>query len=388
MKILVVSHSVIGNDNGVGRVHNELIAEYKKDGHEVDKVDYLNFYPHGQNHLDRIFGKTIGQKAFRFLKENAYKYDVIDANSECIISPKEEINFKGLLFLRSHGARPLGERAEKIEKVAKEIKKEKATRSIKTRIGSFLRSFYKRQTIEEYYSSLKYADLVHCLSTAEYDFFINLGIPSNRMIFIPNGMPTVTLNSLRVIGEDRKRNPKIVSFIAGWRIMKGVKDWKEIAQSLIQIKEFKQILLLGTSWPEEWVKSDFDTQTLPFIKIVTYFKPGQLPLLLKDVRVGIFTSYTEGFCFAVIEQLAAGIPVVAYKVSGVVDVLSQVDSSLLFEPGDTQSLMTKAKFLLEMGDEEYEVLSRKCIEVSKRYALEALAPKYLQTFENFLTGNQ
>jgi glycosyltransferase involved in cell wall biosynthesis len=388
MKILVVSHSVIGNDNGVGRVHNELIAEYRKDGHEVDKIDYLNFYPKGQNHFDKIFGQTIGEKTFKYLKKNAYKYDVIDANSECIISSKEEINFKGLLFLRSHGARALGERAEKIEKVAKEIKKEKATRTIKTRVGSFLRSLYRGQTIKEYYFSLKYADLVHCLSMAEFDFFKSVGIPTNRIIFIPNGMPAATLNSLQLIGEQRKLNPKIVSFIAGWRIMKGVKDWKEIGHSLIQIRGFKQILLLGTSWPEDWVKKDFESEALPFVKIVTYFKPAQLPLLLKDVRVGIFTSYTEGFCFAVIEQLAAGIPVVAYKVSGVVDVLSQVDSSLLFEPGDIGSLIAKAKQLLEMGNEEYQVLSRKCIEVSKRYALEALAPKYLQTFKNFLTANQ
>src|SRR4051812_32309751 len=103
MKILIISHGVICSTNGIGRVHLELMKEYGKAGHLVDKIDYSDFYPKGQNHLNKIFDETIEKKVLKYLKKNAAKYDVIDANSECINYPKEAFGFKGLLFLRSHG---------------------------------------------------------------------------------------------------------------------------------------------------------------------------------------------------------------------------------------------------------------------------------------------
>ena len=131
---------------------------------------------------------------------------------------------------------------------------------------------------------------------------------------------------------------------------------------------------------EDIVKKDFDAETYPFLKITSKFKPDQLPTLLKDVKVGIFTSYMEGFGYAVLEKLASGIPVVAYDVPGISDFLLQVDSSLLFEPGDINGLVDKVKYLLEMQGDEYQTLSKKCITVSKKYVLEDVAPLFLNAY--------
>ena len=385
MKILIVSSGVINNNNGLGRVHYELKMQYERAGHKVDKIDYTDFYPKGQNHYGKIFGKSISRKIVEFLRENAFHYDVIDANLEDIIYPKEYYGFKGVLFLRSHGLRPLGENAEKIDYISKIIKDNRESKSFKTHIGSALRAFYKKPTIKHFYLSIKYGDLFHCLNEAEYNFLINLGIARDRIVFIPNGIPAKTLNELELSSKNRSCNPKIVSFLAAWRIMKGIKDWRGISTSLIQIKDFNKILLLGTSWPKSLVIKDFDVEALRFIEVVTTFKPHELPELLEDVKVGIFTSYTEGFCFALIEQLAAGIPVVAYNIQGVEDVLKEVDPTLLIDRGNIQLLVKKAKFILDMDNEEYKKLSQRCIQISKRYALENLVPLYLESFEKIIS---
>jgi len=137
--------------------------------------------------------------------------------------------------------------------------------------------------------------------------------------------------------------------------------------------------------PEEYVKKYFDSDLYPFLKIVPKFKPDQLPALLKDVKVGVFTSYMEGFGYAVLEKLASGIPVVAYNVPGVSDFLLQIDKSLLVEPGNIKQLVDKATELLQMKENEYELLSIKCIEVSKQYALEQIVPMFLEAYKKGLT---
>ena len=89
----------------------------------------------------------------------------------------------------------------------------------------------------------------------------------------------------------------------------------------------------------------------------------------------------EGFGFAVLEQLAAGIPVIAYNVPGVSDMLSQIDPSLLVTPGDIEQLTSTVKTVLALNSSDYQELSQKCIQVSKNYILENLALKYLEVFE-------
>ena len=46
------------------------------------------------------------------------------------------------------------------------------------------------------------------------------------------------------------------------------------------------------------------------------FEEADLPSLLADCAVALFPSYVEGFGLAVLEQLAAGLPTIAYDVPG------------------------------------------------------------------------
>ncbi|MVN22240.1 glycosyltransferase family 4 protein [Mucilaginibacter arboris] len=386
MKILIVSHGVINNDSGLGRVHYELIQEYKKAGHLVEKVDYSDLYPKGQNKFQRVFGSSFTEKLLNYLQKNAFKYNVIDANFENVAFPKESFGFKGVLFVRSHGIRPLYiVAAEKIERYAKVLEAEgKAKKSIKGIAGSYIRSLYKDLTLEDFEASLKYADVVHCLNTHEYEYFIKNGVEKNKLVFIPNGLPQHVLTGLYLDPSVRKKNNAIISFLGSWSFVKGIKDWRSISNFLIKNSELKEIHILGCVVSEDMVKSDFDDSVFNLLKITSTFKPNQLSYLLEKTKVGVFPSYMEGFGFAVLEQLAAGIPVVAYNIPGVADMLNQVDPTLLIEPGKIENLVEKVKYLLNLNEDAYERLSNKCIEVSKRYILENLAPVYLQTFENSL----
>ena len=259
MNILIVSHGIINNYTGLGRVHLELMEEYKKAGHHVEKVDYADLFPKGQNKFQRIFESSFTEKLFKYLQKHASKYNVIDANFENVPFSKSSFNFQGLVFIRSHGIRPLSMAAEKIEVYTKALEVEGSKkRTIRNVIGSYIRSFYKDLTLEDFNNTLKYADIVHCLNTCEYDYFVKQGIDKSRLIFIPNGLPEAFLRSLYLHPQIRQNNPNEVSFISSWRLLKGVKDWRQIANKLIDDNTITQINIIGSGLTPEMVKQDFD----------------------------------------------------------------------------------------------------------------------------------
>ncbi len=77
--------------------------------------------------------------------------------------------------------------------------------------------------------------------------------------------------------------------------------------------------LLGTSgmFPSaDDVQRCFPRDLRRYVEVVPTYDPAELPGLLADCAMGFFPSYLEGFAFAVLEMLAASLPVVAYDVPG------------------------------------------------------------------------
>lgn len=382
LKILLVANGVMTNQLGVLKVHYELKEEYERQGHIVDVLDFSVIYPKGLNAFTKIFGQLYTYKFWKYLKSNAYKYDVIDANNECIVYPKETYGFKGVLLVRSHGMRPVYLLAEKIKSYNDELIKERSNVKFKTRIGNIYRSLQKDVGLNEFYASIKYADLVHCLNQAEYDFLLNYGLPKEKLLLIPNGLLDDLIYKYNLVNNKDKRNS--LCFIGAWTIRKGVKDFNKIISAIRSKIDVENVFLLGGQYPEEYIKKDFSENNQMILKIYPYFKPPEIPNYIKTCKVGIFPSYLEGFGLAIVEQLACGIPVVAYKIPGPTDILTSLDETLLIEPGDTEAFTKKVNDILGLDKVQYEILSEKCKQESKKYLLSIISKSFLDAYRKGL----
>jgi len=80
---------------------------------------------------------------------------------------------------------------------------------------------------------------------------------------------------------------------------------------------------------------------------VPHFDPDDLPELLSRATVGICPSYFEAFGFSVLEMLAAGIPVVAYRSPGPTVMLSD---EYLVPRGDRKEMSRRVLSLLQDAD--------------------------------------
>ena len=74
-----------------------------------------------------------------------------------------------------------------------------------------------------------------------------------------------------------------------------------------------QFLFLGTMFDETVVRADLGGDNSTQIFCRPAFAARDLPLLIADCVMGVFPSHVEGFGLALLEQLAAGLPTVAYN---------------------------------------------------------------------------
>jgi glycosyltransferase involved in cell wall biosynthesis len=384
LRILIVAQGYMTNTLGVLKVHYDLKEAYEEQGHLVDVLDFSVVYPSGFTTFNKIFGKLYTYRFWKYLKNHAYKYDVIDANYECIPYPKKSFGFKGVLLVRSHGIKPIYYKAEKIESYKKALTAERTNIKFKTRIGNIYRSLQKDTGLKELFASVKYADLVHCLNSEEYDYYLNYGISKEKLLLIGNGLPDKfiqTFNTEKVIDKTNA-----LSFIGSWTIRKGIKDFDQILTNIRLRVEIKAFYLLGGCYPEGHVKKDFDVSNHDVLKIVPNFEPEDLPNYIRTCKVGLFPSFVEGFGLAVVEQLACGIPVVAYKVPGPTDILISLDETLLIEPGNHVAFAKKVIEILQLDEIKYNELSERCKQESRKYLLSTISKRFLEAYTTFLNN--
>jgi glycosyltransferase involved in cell wall biosynthesis len=84
---------------------------------------------------------------------------------------------------------------------------------------------------------------------------------------------------------------------------------------------------------------------------------SDVPRLLRGVRVLLHTCEVEGFGLAIVEAMAAGLPVVAPRVGGPSEIVDDQVTGLLYEPGDVGEAARHVERLLR-APEEAEAMGR------------------------------
>lgn len=303
---------------------------------------------------------------------------MIDANFNCIPYPKSAYNYKGIVVYRSHGLQPLYRQIEQSAPYKRMESFDSNKISLKTRLGNLYRFLQKKDGDYELFNSIKHADIVHALNQAEYNYFVDYGIPPERVFLIPNGVPDEQINILQDITICKKR--KELSFIGSWTLRKGIKDLNSIIAEVHKQTTLEQINLLGGGEMLQ-TNSFFEPRFHPLLRLIPQFSQNELPELLKQTKVGIFPSYAEGFGLAILEQLALGIPVVAYHIPGPADILQPLNEGLLIKPGDKAAFGKKVVELLNLPEENYVELSVKCRERAKFFKMSTISRQFINIYQ-------
>ena len=363
---------------GAARVWIEMAAEWSKAGHVVDKFCLTDAFPvaTASPPLAALRLMMFPFRARKFVRRHAERFDVIDALVGTLPFPKKSVRFRGLLVARSVGLFHL---YEKFERTAA---KRWPPPSKGKLLGRIFYSFFNKRARAASQASVRNCDLLNLPNSDELLCLRDEMKSTKAAVVLPYGLSPARRQALRdaaAAAEVRWRKKK-VCFLGMWSTRKGAKDWREIIQRIRTNVPDASFVFLGTMTENHNVLADLDPAMASFVEIVPQFEPDELPQLLSDCAVGAFPSYVEGFGLAVVEQLAAGIPTVAYAAPGPRDILQDRLPELLVPPGDIAAFSEKVIEIFGNDLGAYQALGDRSAETAARFSWPDIARKTVDQY--------
>jgi glycosyltransferase involved in cell wall biosynthesis len=354
---------------GAARVWIELGKEWEKAGHQVERFCLTDAFPKNRNsRLSSAVRQILFPlRAATYVRRNRGRFDVIDSLIGCLTASKASLGFEGLLVARSVGLYQL------YDKFLERSRSLSPPQPKGRWFGPILHSFLAWRARKDSDKSVRHCDLLNVPNEEEKsELETDLEVRAH-IIVEPYGLTHEFRSALAAAAAPAAARlaQRTICFIGMWTPRKGSLDWPKIIALVRRRHPTAKFIFLGTMFEERVVRADVG----PDQEVVCHrhFTEEELPLLLARCTVALFPTYIEGFGLAILEQLAAGLPVIAYDVPGPHHILHSMSASLLVPAGDIAALSVRAADILELDTESYKKLSEDCVTLGQSYRWEEIA---------------
>ncbi len=210
---------------------------------------------------------------------------------------------------------------------------------------------------------------------------VALGASENWVKIIPNGVNLELFNR-----KDAFRPPRPYLFSMGRLIL--IKGYDILIEAFARVAEEDpnlDLIIAGRGIEERNLKDLVIKKGLKKrVKFVGFVRGDEKISLLKGCRLYVCPSRREGLPLSNVEALAAGKPVIAFKVGGNLDIIKDEENGLLAEAEDIEDLVSKIRMLLR--DEKLrERMSRQALMMVKRYDWLEIARQYESLYEEMIS---
>lgn len=381
LRILVIVNLPWDARLGASRVWMELAEQWRAGGHTVEKFSLSDAFPAARaTRVTFALRQLIfTRKAARFVRKNAQRFDVIDALIGTLPFSRDELGFPGIVVARSVGLYRFYDRFER----SAEQRWPRPDRG--KLLGRLLYRFLRRRRLQSSEVALRKADLINVPNAEEAAYLSEELGPSARIIVQPYGLTGARRRALSQAAADVdvRLAQKRVCFIGMWGARKGAHDWAAIIDRVRNQVPEARFRFLGTMVEERAIRRDLGPG-VKGLEFISKFEPDELPRLLAGCTVGAFPSYVEGFGLAVIEQLAAGIPTIAYDTAGPREIQRDAFPEFLVSSGNVDRFASAIGRVLRLAPELYEQVSRASEEVGARFSWREIARETLAAYRELL----
>ncbi|NDB59392.1 glycosyltransferase family 1 protein [bacterium] len=216
------------------------------------------------------------------------------------------------------------------------------------------------------------ADIVQVISNFLATWSRNMGAKS-PIVVVPNGVNFSLFSNrkseseLNNLKKSLNKKEKDVFIVTTSRLVEK-NATIDIIDSLTYLPENVKFLIIGTGYEEEMLKNRVSKLGLENrVHFLGFVKHENMPQYLHISDIFIRPSLSEGFGNSYIEAMAAGIPVIATPVGGILDFLKDNENGLLCEVRNPKNIAWKVEMLLNDN-----VLKNKIV----KNALEMVERKY------------
>ncbi len=236
--------------------------------------------------------------------------------------------------------------------------------------------------------SLRFADKVVPLSTQLMEDVRGFRVPESKISYVQNGVDLSEVEAQRqlsikpnFVGNEVKR----IGFVGQMIKRKNIEHVLDIFESLSKKHGNIELYLLGDGESRQGLEQY--TEKLNSKKNIHFlgFRDDRLEWL-QSFDLFVMTSLLEGIPRCVMETMAMGVPVVAYDIAGVDQLITHNETGLLAELNDKEALENHWETLL-FKKEISDNISAKAKEfVYKHYSAQRMANEYSEIFQDLVKG--
>ena len=380
MRLLFVCHWPWWLELGGARHFIELAQELERQGHSVDRVSATAAHVRPRSPMVEALRPPFSRLIRDQVARVASRYDVIDALEGDLPFSKEALGFDGLLVARSVGL------SHAFQEFLDFSRRRWPDQDLGHPIGQALRELIRRRRWPDFERSWHCADLISLSNPDELPYLRAVGAEGKAFVS-PLGLTPARHAALAEAAAPpgRRLARREIAFVGYWYPRKGSLDYGEIVRRVRAEVPDARFLFLGTWLGPEQVLRDLRLEPADWIRVVPKFRSDELPSLLSEVTVGAFPSYAEGFGFVVLEQLAAGVPTVAYDIPGPREMLRGLGRPLMVARGDTAAFAERLTAILRSDEPAYRSLGEGCAEVAARFRWADIARRMADVYAQRLS---
>jgi glycosyltransferase involved in cell wall biosynthesis len=372
MKFLFCTPLEITKYVGISHVFMGLRDALVGAGHDVALVGVDEIGCDVRNLATRERFEAVSAALARYLKSNADRYDVVEYDHEHLPIARSEFPARPLFVARSAllvqhllEIRPPGPRT--VRSVAGGLlRRATGDRDLELRVR------YADQTVRA-------ADRVNVSNRHDRAILIRRGVPAERILVFPYGMSAERSQLFADAPGEPPREP-VLAFVGTFDYRKGAMHFGPVLSRVALEVPGVRLRLLGARGllrtPAQ-VLAHFPPALRDRIDLHMSFDRDHIAELLRGASLGIFPTYVEGFPFAVMEMMAAGLPVVAFDSPGPSMI---VPEELLVGVGD-EALMAERVIQLLKDENALRAARARATRLAAPFTWQRIAGETLAAYE-------
>lgn len=191
-------------------------------------------------------------------------------------------------------------------------------------------------------TACQHATRVTCLNSLEQDYLIDQGwVTADRVEVVFHGVPPEFF-----LKERPPRQARTLLFVGQWLPMKGATYLRDGFVELAHRHADVQLICAGTLTSAEAVLADFPPVVRSRVQVVPRLARLALVDLYRDADIMVAPSLYEGFGVALVEAMAARLPIVTTRVGVAADALTDGESALIIPTRHAPSIVREVDRLL------------------------------------------
>ena len=226
------------------------------------------------------------------------------------------------------------------------------------------------------------ADQVITVSRFNAEKLLSLGVPSSKLHVIPNGYDEKLFKSIPIYKAREilgiPLNKKILLSVGNLVDVKGHTYLIDAMSYVLKKRNDVILLIVGSGvLRENLEKKARDLGLNEKILFVGGRKHHEIPFWMNSCDLFVLPSLSEGFPTVIPEAMACGKPVIASRVGGVPEIISNSDVGILVNPKEPEIL---AVAILEMLEKKWK--SEYILRHAKMYSWSNLTKQIIDVYQS------